>query len=107
MMAARWGPAFEAHLRASGIDLPPGTRGADIIFAIHEGWLTNLTEDEQEFFSKGVSLGLGPVADIIRSLATELADGTADKGFREQLLKRVKAWAATKRHPGIGGAASA
>jgi len=107
MLAARAGPELETILRANGLDLPVEVTGADIVFAFHEGWLTNLTDEDRAFLSRGVAVGLGPVADIIHALANELPDGMASATFKEQLLQRVRAWATAKRRSGIDGAASA
>ena len=104
-LASTAGPEFEARLRAAGIALPEGTSGADILRAVLQGRLQNLSEEESAFFTKGQQFGLSPIMEICRALQTELPGGTADPAFRELLLHRVKAWAATKRHPGEAASA--
>jgi hypothetical protein len=103
--ASRGGPELEAWLSSVGISLPSGISGADLLHTVIQARSQNLSDEEAEFIAKGQQFALWAIVDILRTLETELPGGMADPSFKDLLLLRVKAWAATKRHP--GGAASA
>jgi len=104
-LASRGGPEFEAWLSSVGISLPSGVSGADLLHTVIQARSQNLSDEEAEFLVKGQQFALAPIVEIFRTLETELPGGMADPSFKDLLFVRVKAWAATKRHP--GGAASA